>query len=78
LKIASETSASEKLAVFRKFAFRKTNPLTKHIFRKKSGGFLRSAVKDAVGVNVGRSVDVPLPIACRACWKVYQAVESRG
>jgi len=77
LKTALETSAFEKLTIFRKFAFRKTNPLTKHIF-KKTRGFLRRPVKGAGGVNVGRTVDALLPITGRACWKLYQAVEHRG
>jgi len=69
-KNASETPAFEKLAIFRKSAFRKTNPLTKHILRKKTRGFLRRPLEGAGGVNVGRSVDALLPITDRACWKV--------
>jgi hypothetical protein len=77
LKTALETSALEKLAVFRKFAFRKTNPLTKRIFRK-TGGFLLRPVKRAGGVNVGLTVDALLPITGRAFWKIYQTVGNRG
>jgi hypothetical protein len=76
LKIDLETSASEKLAIFRKFAFRKTNPLTKHIFIK-TRGFLRRPVKGAGGFNDELSVDALLQITGRACWKVYQVVECR-
>jgi hypothetical protein len=73
LKIALETSTFEKLAIFSKFAFRKSNPLTKYIFRK-SRSFLRRPVNGAGGVNVGRLVDTLLPMNGRACWKVYQTV----
>jgi hypothetical protein len=77
LKTALETPAFEKLAVFRKFANRMTNPLTKHIFRKTKR-FLRRPVKGVGDLNVCRSVGALLPITGRACWKIYQAVESRG